>query len=121
MPHLRLADVQRLGQTCRAARALVDGLPEAVLLQLAQAQSKPSGLPGLQAGSVEHLARAQEAQLPQPKVSMRQQLDLWASQAAAVRAGGLHLGCKLGSLQDRNHAALSPHADQVGGMPQQPC
>ena len=38
MPHLRLADVQRLGQACRAARALVAALPEAALQQLAQAR-----------------------------------------------------------------------------------
>ena len=36
VPHLRLADVQRLGQTCRATRVLVLGLPEATLRQLAE-------------------------------------------------------------------------------------
>ena len=46
---------------------------------------------------------------------MRRQLDLWACQAAAVRAGGLHLACKLGGLHKSNHADLSPHADQVVG------
>ena len=39
MPHLRLADVQRLGQTCRAARALVNGFPEAALRQLAEVRA----------------------------------------------------------------------------------
>ena len=39
MPRLRLADVQRLAQTCRAARALVDALPEAALQELAQARA----------------------------------------------------------------------------------
>ena len=39
VPHLRLADVQRLGQACRAARALVHGLPETVLERLAQASA----------------------------------------------------------------------------------
>ena len=39
VPRLRLADVQRLGQTCRAARALVDSLPDATLRQLAQARA----------------------------------------------------------------------------------
>ena len=38
VPLLCLADVQRLGQTCRAARALVDSLPEATLRQLAKAR-----------------------------------------------------------------------------------
>ena len=39
VPHLRLADVQRLGQACRATRALVLSLPEAALRQLAQASA----------------------------------------------------------------------------------
>ena len=43
VPHMRLVDVQRLGQTCRAARTLVDSLPEATLQQLAQAKSQLSG------------------------------------------------------------------------------
>ena len=44
---------------------------------------------------------------------MRQQLGLWAGQAAAVRAGNLQLTCKLGGLQDLGDAVLSPRADQA--------
>ena len=55
----------------------------------------------------------QEQQLPVPKVGMRQQLGLWASQAAAVRAGNLQLSCELTGLRDLGPARLSPHADCV--------
>ena len=40
MPRLRLADVQCLGQACRAMRALVHGLPDATLGRLAQARAR---------------------------------------------------------------------------------
>ena len=112
VPHLRLADVQRLAQTCRAARALVHGLPEATLQQLAQACARLLQ-PAWSALAVLSAPRVQEARLPGPKVSMRQQLDLWARQTATVRAGGLHLGVELGGLPKSKHAELSPHADQV--------
>ena len=36
VPCLRLAEVQHLGQACRAARALVLSMPEAALRQLAE-------------------------------------------------------------------------------------
>ena len=49
---------------------------------------------------------------------MRQQLDLWARQAAAVRAGGLHLACDLGGSGDTvARLAVSPSADQVVVLP----
>ena len=57
--------------------------------------------------------RTQEARLPKPRAGMRQQLDAWARQAAAVRAGGVSLDCELGGLQDFELMRLSPHADQV--------
>ena len=62
----------------------------------------------------------QEEQLPAPKAGMRQQLDLWASQVAAIKAGGLQLSCELDglqSLQTLQHLsaseAYSPRADWV--------
>ena len=49
---------------------------------------------------------------------MRQQLDLWARQAAAVRAGGLHLARDLGGSGDTvARLAVSPSADQVVVLP----
>ena len=49
---------------------------------------------------------------------MRQQLDLWARQAAAVRAGSLHLACDLGGSGDTvARLAVSPSADQVVVLP----
>ena len=54
----------------------------------------------------------QEEQLPWPKTGMRRQLDLWASQAAAIRAGGLQLSCELAEEQGQV-IHLSPHGDQV--------
>ena len=44
---------------------------------------------------------------------MRPQLDAWARQAAAVRAGGLRLACKLSGVDKFSAALLSPPADQV--------
>ena len=64
------------------------------------------------AGSAE-LVCAQKERLPGPTGSMHQQLDLWARQAAAIRAGGLHLACEIGNLRDVDHAELSPRADRV--------
>ena len=51
--------------------------------------------------------------MPLPKVGMRQQLDLWARQAATVRAGNLQLTCELTDLDELGCAQLSPHADCV--------
>ena len=56
---------------------------------------------------------AQEERLPAREASMRQQLDLWARSAAAIRAGGLHLACELGNLLDLQLVELSPQADRV--------
>ena len=36
LPRLRLADVQSLGQTCAAVRDVTQGLPDALLTQLAE-------------------------------------------------------------------------------------
>ena len=47
---------------------------------------------------------------------MRQQLDLWARQAAKVRAGGLHLGCKLDNCDIVECVCVSPGADQVATL-----
>ena len=117
VPRLSLADVQRLGQTCRAARALVLGLPEATLRQLAEARAlwPMAGLAGLHTWLSPQGAQGQ--QLPAPQVGMRQQLGLWASHAAAVRAGDLQLSCKLGGLQELGLVQLSPRADQAAVCP----
>ena len=113
VPHLRLADLQRLGQACRTARALVAALPEAALLQLAQARAWQRWPAGAACRRSLSPWRVQEARLPRPKAAVRQQLDRWARQAAAVRAGNLDLDCELGNLRDLARVQLSPHADQV--------
>ena len=117
VPHLRLADVQRLGQTCRAARALVLGLPEATLRQLAEARAlwPMAGLAGLHTWLSPQ--RTQGQRLPAPKAGMREQLGLWATQAAAVRAGNLQLSCQLDRLRKVGRVQLSPLADQAAVCP----
>ena len=103
--------MQRLGQACRATRALVNALPEAVLQLLAQARILRL-LAARRAPSRCSAAGLQEQQLPPRKTNMRQQLDLWARQVAAVRAGNLQLSCELGGLDDEEALVhLSPHAD----------
>ena len=57
----------------------------------------------------------QAEQLPAPKAGMRQQLGLWASQLAAVRAGDLQLRFILGAQDREDITTLSPHADWMAG------
>ena len=111
--------MQRLGHTCRAARALVLSLPEATLQQLAQACIPRAVHACWRAVRTEHLACVQEQLLPAPKVGMRQQLSQWASQAAAVRAGDLQLSCKLEACHWLGTPQLSPCADQMAAW--HPC
>ena len=118
VPHLRLADVQRLGQACKATRDLVHALPEAALRRLAQA--RVLGTCCLCTPQLALMSCAQEDQLPVPEGRMRRQLDLWASQVAAVRTGNLQLSCELGGLAtDADDARLSPHADWLAAL--HPC
>ena len=63
-------------------------------------------LPGLQAAL--SAQRVQEEPLPTAKAGLHQQMDLRASHTAAIRAGGLHLACKIGGLHTFERAELSP-------------
>ena len=116
VPRLHLADVQSLGQACAAARALVQGLPNAVLSSLIQAGTcLRAALSWLSSTDAEQAAMQAQQLQAHAGCKPREQLDRWASWAAAVRQGRLQLDQELTHMQAGNSRAcnLSPSADQV--------
>ena len=113
MPRLGLADLQSLGQACRATLAIVASLPDVKLAQLVKVCTGWVSEPyeqhteryhprcGAMAGSLSGLRCSQSANnrvvvqdqhLPaRVGHDLREQLHSWARHVAAVQGGSLHL------------------------------